>query len=245
MPVASITTGGTMLEAVSAAPAVELTELAPGAGVLLLSPHPDDETLGCGTAIAALAASGKKLSLVQITGGGGSHPGSKRFNAAAITAIRERELNDALHILAPGVDVPVLRLGLPDGRSSVDMIDLAAQQSVLKFAQDHVIGAVWSTWRGDPHCDHQTAAAAALRIAATLKVPHWSFPIWGRFGDRSVPHALRRFVAPKYRARKMAAIRCHRSQLGEVIDDDPEGFRLTPELVAHFSDDPEIFIRER
>jgi LmbE family N-acetylglucosaminyl deacetylase len=43
---------------------------------------------------------------------------------------------------------------------------------------------------------------------------------------------------------KEAAIAAHRSQLGGIIDDDPEGFCLLPHVLAHFTRPWEIYLEE-
>ena len=236
---------GSLLTAAAGAPLISLADLAPGDGVLILSPHPDDESLGCGAAIAAAAAAGKSVALIQLTDGEGSHPGSQHFGPQGRVAIRARELRDALAILAPEQSVPLLHIGLPDGCSAPAMLSPAMHREMRDFAMKMGAGSIWSTWGGDPHCDHETAAAAAAQLAAELDLPHWSFPVWGRFGSRSVPEGLRRFDAGAFGARKAEAIRCHRSQLDGAIMDDPQGFQLPPDLAEHFAQHPEIFIRER
>jgi LmbE family N-acetylglucosaminyl deacetylase len=67
------------------------------------------------------------------------------------------------------------------------------------------------------------------------------YPIWlfeqGNRHHRPQPgeaSALRLDIAAVV-ACKRAAIACHRSQLGGLIDDDPDGFALTPETLAHFT----------
>jgi hypothetical protein len=45
--------------------------------------------------------------------------------------------------------------------------------------------------------------------------------------------------------RKKAAIACHRSQITDLIDDDPTGFRLSPGTIAHFCTRWEIFYEAR
>ena len=85
--------------------------LAPG-GVLVLAPHPDDESLGCGGLIAAALAAGRRLGVVFLSDGAASHPGHP---AAALRAMREAEARAALTRLgAP--DGAARFLGLPDSR---------------------------------------------------------------------------------------------------------------------------------
>ena len=41
---------------------------------------------------------------------------------------------------------------------------------------------------------------------------------------------------------KQEAIACYRSQITNLIDDDPEGFRLTPEMLLNFARPWEVYL---
>ncbi len=65
--------------------------------VLVLAPHPDDETLGVGGTLAALSAIGSNTKVVAVTDGGGGDPEHKFQGPAA--KIRRREFRKALSVL--------------------------------------------------------------------------------------------------------------------------------------------------
>ena len=44
--------------------------------MIVVAPHPDDEVLGVGGLMSTAAAAGIRVSVVAVTDGGGSHPGS-------------------------------------------------------------------------------------------------------------------------------------------------------------------------
>lgn len=58
-----------------------------------------------------------------------------------------------------------------------------------------------------------------------------------------MPVGLRLDVS-QHLAAKAAAIAAHRSQTTDFIDDDPEGFRLAPDMIARFQGPYEVFLRE-
>ncbi len=61
----------------AAARLIEAPGIAAGAApIVVLAPHPDDESLGCGALLAA-AFAGKGARVVCLTDGSGSHPGSR------------------------------------------------------------------------------------------------------------------------------------------------------------------------
>jgi LmbE family N-acetylglucosaminyl deacetylase len=104
------------------------------------------------------------------------------------------------------------------------------------------------TWDGDPHCDH--VATARMAEAVRRRLPHlklWAYPIWGWHLDpsmrldRAPPRGVRLDITP-HRQVKRAAIAAHVSQMTDLIDDDPDGFRFTDATLAPFLGPFEYFI---
>jgi LmbE family N-acetylglucosaminyl deacetylase len=236
---------GALIEAARDATPVGIATLAPPGGLLIVAPHPDDETLGCGMALAAAAAAGRRIAILLLTDGEGSHPGSRLFPEDKRRALRRRELARALAMLAPGRRIRVWAAHCPDGASAAHARDEDLFRSALGAARGNGTRAVWSTWGGDPHCDHEAAADLAARLARELGAAHWSFPVWGRFGSREVPAHIRLFAKRRFAPAKRAAMAAHASQMTDLIDDVPDGFVMPPALAAHFQTHPEIFIHER
>lgn len=151
----------------------------------------------------------------------------------------------ALRELSPARDIPVLRLGLPDGRSDATLVSEAQLDEMVTFAAEIDARAIWSCWAGDPHCDHVSAARIARVLAARTGAPLWSFAAWGRFGERAVPDSVAIFADKRYHARKTRAIAAHRSQVTMLIDDDSSGFLMPAAFIDHFVHHPEIFLHDR
>jgi LmbE family N-acetylglucosaminyl deacetylase len=228
------------------APEVFLEQTGP---LLILAPHPDDETLGAGGLMAAAAASGRAPSVLVLTDGAGSHPGSKRYDKERLTALREAESAEA-----------AARLGMPDGAlRHLRQPDTALASSGPIFedlcttvaGEIDRVGArsVLVTWDKDPHCDHE--AAAALARALRLRNPDlalWFYPVWGWHleadepVDAPAPDGFRLDIEG-WQRRKREAIAAHASQMTDLIDDDPDGFRFTPEKLAPFLDRYEYVFR--
>lgn len=80
---------------------------------VVVAPHPDDESIGCGGAIRLLREHGIPVRVLFISDGTGSHPSSRSHPANVLRDLREREAHDALLILGvePGCAV---FLRLPD-----------------------------------------------------------------------------------------------------------------------------------
>ena len=233
---------GALISASVDARAVEIDELAPPGGLLIVAPHPDDETFGCGEALAAAAEAGREIGLLLLTDGEGSHPRSSQYGRDRLVALRTQELRAALELLAPGKTIPIMRAGLEDGSSDLERLGLHRLQRIFAFASALGTRSVWTTWNGDPHCDHKTAATLGRMIADEIGATFWRFPIWGRFGERDVPADLRIFADRQYRARKCEAIDAYRSQTTSLIVDDPDGVMIPKGLLDHFAQSPEIFV---
>ncbi len=245
---------GALIDAAAARrPACLAALSAPAGPVAVLAPHPDDETLGAGGAIAAALHAGRTVIVVLLTAGEMSHAASRTHQPARMGAVRLSEFARALGALsagAPGI-VRCRFLGLRDGAVPATGPGATAAATTLA-ATIRAVGArtLWSPFPGDPHRDHEAAAAiadgAVRRLAARGEpVLARSYAVWGRFGDagasvdpaRILPRPPGRQLGAK--ARAMAA---HASQLTPLVRDDPDGFVMPRHLVRHFARHPEIFV---
>lgn len=245
-----MTTAGAFLAAAEALPLAGFDAVDRPGGLLVVVPHPDDESLGCGGLIAAAAAHGKRVGVVMVSDGVASHNNSRRFPPPARRALRRAEAETALGLLGlpPGA---LLCLDLPDAAVPNEGPEFdAAVTAVVRAGREIDAGMVVTTWGHDPHCDHQAsfrmarAAMAGLPGAKLFSVPVWAHTLPpGQPLPLDAPRGLRLDITP-WAAPKHAAVRAHRSQLGQVIDDDPEGFVLPPAMLAHFDRPFEILLEE-
>lgn len=236
---------GALLDLAEHAPEIDIAALTGTGAVLILAPHPDDETFGCGAAIAAASAAGNTIVVVTITDGNASHPNSASHPPDRLAALRRDELRIAVAALTEGRG-RIESLGYDDQHAPSSAADIAAATQRLDTLIARLAPtALWTTWEHDPHIDHRRTAALARQIAA--RHPHlrfWQFPVWGRFTDQPLSrhHTLHRFDTSKFRAQKQAAIAAHASQTTQLIADDPDGFVMDDATQAHFLDAPELFI---
>ncbi len=235
---------GRLLEDAARRPFIQIETLAPPGGLLVITPHPDDETLGCGQALFEAGRAGLRIVLVLLTDGEGSHPNSRQYGRERLIELRAAELNRALEILLPNAAPKVLNLRLPDGSSSFQMLRGEHVEAVARAGREVGASSVWTSWTHDPHCDHQTAAALGELVARALAIHCFHYTVWGRFTGQTVPaERLHRFHSREAAAAKERAMEAYRSQLTPLITDDPTGFVMPPAFVAHFAQAPEIFIR--
>lgn len=250
------------LLAPDALPLRSIHEIA-ASSVLVVAPHPDDETLGCGGAIASLCSLGCSVRVLVISDGTQSHPHSRQYPSAKLRALRESETRSAMAIL--GVNTAdIMFLGLPDGSVPGNaMGEFSASVSAsLRFSEAvhrccRVL-AVWqptlifAPWRDDPHLDHratwQLISAVVKTLSLSVRVveyPIWDWDVQQRSNLHPSHHVLAwRLDIHRVVDLKQLAIAAYQSQVTNLIDDDPSGFRLTPAMLANFAHPWEIYLEE-
>ncbi len=221
-----------------------------GGPALILAPHPDDESLGCGGLIAQACRLGREVTVAIVTDGTGSHPRSRLYPPDRLGALRKQEARAAVAALGLAPD-RLLFLGLRDTASPHPGVDEPAFSEaaalVAALAGRLRARAILTTWEHDPHGDHVSAnrlgAAAARATGARLL----SYPVWGwtLSGDYSLPDALPsgyRLDIGLELAAKRRAIAAHVSQTTRLIADDPGGFVMPAGFRALFERPFEVFL---
>ena len=164
--------------------------------ILVLSPHPDDETLGLGGAIAATRDADIPVHIVVISDGSKSHPNSLSYPRKRLVALHRAEVERAGSLLGLS-HTDVTYLDLPDASvpTKGTTFDLAVAR-IAAIADGADIGSVFVTIGGDPHCDHEATwfmAKALRRLRPSLK--SWCYPIWGWHLDGAEESSYRPHVA--------------------------------------------------
>ena len=236
-------------EIYSEAPEHPISDLLAWQRVVIFSPHPDDESLGCGGLIHRLRSMDKEVHVVYLTDGGMSHPNSIRFSRADRVRLREGEAREACRIL--GIpDTHIHFMALPDGElpSEWDPSFAGIVFELLQLVQAWDPDTFVVPWRRDPHEDHRAAWEICRAAVNHLPQPvRWvEFPVWmweaRNIVDLPRPQEMIAWglEVQENLPAKERAIRAHRSQCGEVID-DPQGFRLPEEMVARSLRPREIY----
>jgi LmbE family N-acetylglucosaminyl deacetylase len=219
-----------------------------GAGAaLILAPHADDESLGCGGLIAACCQAARPPVVAVLTDGGMSHPGSKAFPREKLIPLREAEAREATSILGLPPD-RLIFLREPDSEAPHEgkAFDRVAER-LIRVADCFDCLTVFAPWRFDPHCDHEAAFLLAAEVASKLQLRHIAYPVWGwtlppdHLVDAGPPVGWRLDIGCQL-GHKLKAIAAYRSQHGELITDDPSGFRLPPELLRVLTGRFETFL---
>lgn len=219
---------------------------------VVIAPHPDDESLGCGGLVALLRQAAVPVWCVLVSDGTMSHPHSVKFPPAARQALRQQELESALAELGCTPD-SLLPLNLPDAAVPLPDAPLgaAAVRQLTDFLRHTRPATVLCPWRRDPHPDHRATSALVRAALAELPQPprllEYVVWAWQRAAPDDLPQpgeatGWRLDVGPVL-AQKQRAIAAHRSQLAPgIIDDDPTGFLLSADMLAHFAQPFEAYL---
>lgn len=220
--------------------------------LLILAPHPDDETLGCGGLIATAARLGLRPRVAYLTDGEGSHEGSPTWPPERIARTRRQEALDALAVL--GVpDDDVLFMGWPDSAPRPPGLD--AYETTLRSLQTWSASfepwSLWAPWRREQHCDHVAAAnlAADFRARQDRSLVLMDYLVWG-WSDPDLAHShdaegIWGLMCVDEIERRRKALACHRTQMTSLIDDAAKAFRIPPQLAALTDRPVEIFLERK
>jgi len=169
--------------------------------VLVLSPHPNDDALGCGGLLKELSESGAKIKVIYFSDGSrGTRSGKAN---KSLIAEREEEAREAGKILGVGEEK---FLRLPDTKVIANL-SLAAQiRREIEFDQPDLL---LSPSLEDPHPDHH-AVAGALYLALKNYDGHfniWLYEVWG------TGRLNRLMLIDDFVDDKREALKCHKSQM--------------------------------
>ncbi len=146
--------------------------------VLVLAPHPDDETIGCGGTVALLGAAGADVTVVFATDGEATR--GSPDGARATGARRREEAAQAAAILGAATRF----LGLADGGlgaavESDGLRDGALTAAIAAAVEAVAPEVVFAPWPLDGHPDHAAVAEALALVTAR----------YGRPAGRLLAHA--------------------------------------------------------
>ena len=173
--------------------------------VLVVAPHPDDESIGCGGTICLHRRRGERVHVVFLTSG---ERGVEGVSLEVARSIREAEAAQALDVL--GVErMDFLRL--PDG--GLAAATEPGARLLRELLQREPPGVIYLPHPGEAHPDHEAALplvrAALGRAHARQPLPELrAYEVWTPLGAYGWPEDISAVMA-----RKLQAVRCYRSQL--------------------------------
>ncbi len=218
--------------------------------LLVIAPHPDDETLGCGGLLASAADLNLKPRVAYLTDGDASHTGSPSWPGERLARVRRAEALKALSCLGvPRLHVCFLGWSDADPYVAGQPGYVRTLARLTRWAGRFTPKSLWSPWRGERHCDHVAAADLAIDLAGRLArrpilmdymVWGWSEPALAR--DPSPAWAL---DCPRTIPARRRALACHRTQTAGLIVDAQAGFQIPRRLAALTARPTEVFLERR
>lgn len=198
--------------------------------ILVVTAHPDDVDFGVAGSVAVWTDAGLEVAYCIVTDGdaGGSDPSVSRTDMAAI---RRREQSEAAGLV--GV-TDVTFLGFPDGRLMPDLdLRRAITGVIRRFRPDRVVAQSPERNWGRIYASHPDHLAAGEAVTCAVYPdarnpfafpelldeglePHTVPELWIMATER----ADRAVDATAQYDRKLAALRSHRSQVGEGLELD-------------------------
>ena len=218
---------------------------------VVIAPHPDDESLGCGGTIALLKKAGKEVKIIFVSDGSLSHPNSKKYPAPLLVKLREKEALSAVKIL--GVkkgDCYFMRLkdGSLPGKKQNEFNETV--NAIAKVLEPLNAGTVLLPWKNDPHKDHkacwQIVTEAIKQLNISVSLLHYLIWFWERgTAEKELLQSVNWYQIDitSVLHLKLKAISAHKSQVTNLIDDDDDGFMLSDGVLNHFNDTFELFAK--
>ena len=220
--------------------AVDVTAAVSRRSCLVLAPHPDDETLGCGATIMRKLSVGTPVHVLVLSDGATWPPWN---TSAENVAIRGTELRAACGVLGLDAD-DLTQLAFPEAelqRSGDALVDAVAD-AVRTHQPDEVL----ATSEADPHGDHAAVGTAVRRALAGRATRLLCYPVWQWERPRSWFRTMRLSARPEvvgtagYLDSKREAVAVYRSQISTGTGPQrTEG--LEPWFLRHFLGPREMF----
>ena len=163
---------------------------------LVLAPHPDDETIGCGGTAALLVGGGATVTVVIASSG----EMSVAVGGDALEVARRRREEAAAACGLLGTSQPIF-LGLPDGGLMANRAMLSSR--IRQLLLDRRPTVVFAPWPLDAHPDHIAVAAALADALDGSDLEVWGYEVWGALTPNRIVDVTS--VWPI----KEAALRCH------------------------------------
>ncbi|MFC4161802.1 glycosyltransferase [Chitinimonas lacunae] len=165
---------------------------------LVLSPHPDDEVLGCGGLLALEAAADSEITVIVISDGGAG--------LAPHTTVSDRQQESRAGLAALGVET-VEFWDYRDGAIPIDgEIAQRYRAAIERWQPDCLLLPATS----EAHDDHRRVCRGVLNALTGV----WQGELWFYETIQPNPTVNRHLDISAVYPKKLAALQCHHSQLG-------------------------------
>ena len=142
--------------------------------LVVVSAHPDDESLGAGGLIASATAAGVDVHLVCASDGDGSHPRSPTHRPEVLAARRVDEYAAGRRPARRRGRLRSAGSSCPDGALADEVATVTA--ALVDLVGDGRGTVLASTWTEDGHPDHEAVGRAAATAARRTEAEHCRVP---------------------------------------------------------------------
>jgi LmbE family N-acetylglucosaminyl deacetylase len=185
-------------------------DLPSGNRLLILAPHPDDESIGCGGMVAKWISTGRKADIVVLTDGAAGFPrGDARKDHSQLAAQRKKEAQAAALKLG-GPDLHFL--GFPDGRLIDHVAEAGARLAeIIRQLKADVVALPFPADRHPDHTATSKAIGAALNALTSDAWPNTflCYEVWSPLMANTL------IDISAFLETKSAAIAAHASQTAQ------------------------------
>lgn len=211
--------------------------------VLIIAPHPDDETLGCGGLIARRAAEGRRVVVAVVTDGRALF---RRFGVtdpseAEVSAMRKAETLRAVEIL--GADTGDVRF-LDFENERLHEERAVALREIVALLRDVGPAEVYMPSDVEGHREHVLTNEIAREACATTGLCPKTFEfivnLKGGATIESIPRQVHRVDVSAFRDREAEALAQFRSHLDLIYKDQPAP--LAPNYDRYLTADEPFFL---
>lgn len=229
---------------------------------VVISPHPDDETIAMGATIARKRDRGTPVALIVATDGRHSQD-SKIYSDEEVVAMRKTELLDAATVL--GIEESeIYFMDEEDGNINDDLLEAKINEIIdsLDFTPEEIMSTSWF----DGHQDHQACARIAKNIATKRGITLRCAPVYwwaqgpsrfhrehhsfanrqlGKFLDLKKAFLERGYTVDsgEFRVVREHALKHYASQLTNLTGEESWGV-LDEEWLATFDRKREFFVKQ-
>jgi N-acetylglucosamine malate deacetylase 1 len=150
-------------------------------GDLVIAPHPDDETFGCGGTIRLVAESGTGVDVVFMTRGELGHEEGQSIDVERRSVLAKQRTNEAVEACKA---LGVQRISFLGGNDTRLEEQRRLAEDLLLILERNNYRRVFCPWKYDGHTDHK-ATFCLLQVAlkaypASLQI--WLYEVWTPLG---------------------------------------------------------------
>ena len=203
----------------------------------IVAPHPDDETIGAFGLIRALRDLDARVSIIVVSDGSASHHNSREWPKVKLVAQRKKETVAAM-ALAGIAETSICFLAFVDG--GLHALSPSEKSEILDAVISAPADLLVIPEPIDDHPDHRAIGQLLAYCPSFQSV--WAYRVWPPLCVG--PECELRHELGDYQPLKRQALALYATQLG-LVDDDPTGFTISPELFDQFCAPVERFRKLR